>query len=250
MSARVVVAGGTGLTGRAVVRALERRGLTPVVLARATGADLTTGAGVDAALAGADAVIDVLSTPGTDGTEVGEFFARTTGVLTGAGARAGVGVHVALSIVGIDRAEGSGHHAGKRRQEEAVAAGPVPWTVLRATQFHDFAAQVVGWVARDGVAPVPPVPLQPVDLGDVAEALVDAALAPAAGLLPDLAGPEVLGLDDMARRLVAARGDAVEVVTSWDAGLFPRGDDPSARLPGPGATIAAGTFAGWLAEKF
>jgi uncharacterized protein YbjT (DUF2867 family) len=140
---RVAVIGGTGLVGRHTAGALCHAGHDAVVVARSTGIDVTTGAGLDAALTGVQAVIDVTNTAAQDAAAVREFFATTTGHLLAAGQRAGVRHHVVLSIAGVDRVGGNAHYAGKRRQEELARAGPIPATVLRATQFHEFAAMVV-----------------------------------------------------------------------------------------------------------
>jgi uncharacterized protein YbjT (DUF2867 family) len=139
------------------------------VVARSRGVDLTTGEGVEKALAGAQATIDVSNTLTTDPDEAREFFEVETRRVLDAAQRAGVGHHVVLSIVGVDRVEGNAHYAGKRRQEEVAAAGPVPFTVLRATQFFEFAEMVVGWMRRAGAARIPPLPIQPVSIPETAQ---------------------------------------------------------------------------------
>lgn len=152
---RVAVVGGTGLVGGHTTEALRHAGHDAVVVARSTGTDVTTGAGLDAALAGVEAVIDVTNTFAQDADEAREFFAAATGHLLATEQRAGVGHHVVLSIVGVDRVGGNAHFAGKRRQEELTLAGPVPATIMRATQFHEFAAMVVGWTQQGDAATVP-----------------------------------------------------------------------------------------------
>jgi uncharacterized protein YbjT (DUF2867 family) len=154
---RIAVIGGTGLVGRHTVDALARGGHDPVVVARSRGVDLATGQGLDDALAGADAAVDVTNAFAGDADDARRVFGAMTERLLDAEARAGVGHHVLLSILGVDRVEGNAHYAGKRRQEEVVEAGPVPATILRATQFHEFAEMVVDWTIRDGVAEVPPL---------------------------------------------------------------------------------------------
>jgi hypothetical protein len=158
---RVAVVGGTGLAGGHAIEALKQAGHDPVAIARSTGVDVTTGAGLAAALAGVQAVIDVTNTPAIEPAEVRRFFTASTANLLDAGQRAGVRHHVLLSIVGIDRVAGTGHYAGKRRQEELVEAGPVPFTILRATQFFEFAEMVVGRTRHDGSAVVAPLLVQP-----------------------------------------------------------------------------------------
>jgi uncharacterized protein YbjT (DUF2867 family) len=245
---RIAVAGGTGLAGRATVAALRRSGHAAVVLARSVGVDLMTGEGLAAALAGVDAVIDVLNTPTVDPDQARKFFATTTAHLLAAERDAGVRHHVVLSIVGIDRVVGSGHYAGKREQERLALSGPVPATVVRATQFFDFAAMVVGWTQRGQVARLPPLLLQPVAVADAAEVLVEVAVGePRQGVL-ELAGPETQDLVDMARRTLAARGESLRLVPTW-RGLYGVEMAGEVLLPGPDARIAATTFEAWLATQ-
>src|SRR5262249_6646042 len=158
---RIAVAGGTGLIGSHVVEAISRTGHEAVVVARSSGVDVTSGQGLDDALAGSDAVIDVTNERGADAEGILRFFAAATGNLLAAETRAGVGHHVLLSIVGVDRLEGNAHYAGKRLQEELVSAGPVPFTIQRATQFHEFAEMIVSRTRQGDEAAVPPLLLQP-----------------------------------------------------------------------------------------
>lgn len=235
--------GGTGLVGRHAVAAVGRAGHEAVVIARSRGVDLATGTGLDAALAGVDAVIDASNAPAPDD------FAAMTQRLLDAEARAGVGHHVLLSIVGVHRVHGGPHHAGKRRQEELVEAGPVPWTIVAATQFHEFALQVVGWTARDGVATVPPLLLQPVAADEVGDALAEVAAGPPRRGTLELAGPRTEDLVDMARRAVAARGLEVRLDASWRDGPFTTEMAGEVLLPGRRARLAPTTFEEWLASS-
>jgi uncharacterized protein YbjT (DUF2867 family) len=246
---RIAVVGGTGLVGRHTVEALERAGHEVVVVARSRGVDVTTGAGLDEALAGVESVVDVTNTTATVPAAAQEFFGTTTGRLLAAERRAGVGHHVVLSIVGLDLVEGNAHYAGKRRQEELVQAGPVPVTVLRATQFHEFAEMVVGWTRQGDVAIVPPLLVQPVAAADVGRDLAEIASGPPQGRAPDLAGPEPQDLVDMARRTLAARGESVRLVPSWRDGPFGVEMAGEVLLPGPGARLAPTTFDAWLAKR-
>jgi uncharacterized protein YbjT (DUF2867 family) len=241
---KIAVAGGTGLTGRHVVETLSAAGHEPVVLARSAGVDLLTGAGLDDALAGVDVTIDVSNVTTLKRAESVGFFDRAGRQLLGAAARAGVRHHVALSIVGIDRVT-TGYYQGKLRQEEIVREGLVPWTVLRATQFHEFAEQILDRMPGP-LALVPRLTVQPVAVREVAEALVALAAGEPQKAAPDLAGPRVEALPDMARRLV--RTGTVRrraVVPLWlpgpmaHGGLLPTG-------PGPRGTQ---TFEQWLAGR-
>jgi uncharacterized protein YbjT (DUF2867 family)/catechol 2,3-dioxygenase-like lactoylglutathione lyase family enzyme len=245
---RIAVAGGTGLVGRQTAKALRRSGHDAVVIARSVGVDLTTGRGLAAALLGVDAVIDVVNTPTVDPAEAREFFATTTRQLLAAEHSASVKHHVVLSIVGVDQVEGNGHYAGKRAQERAALDGPVPATIVRATQFFDFAAMVVGWTQRGQVATVPPLLIQPVAVADVAEVLVEVAAGEPQQGIHELAGPELQDLVDMARRTLAAQRTSLRLIPSW-RGRFGVEMAGEVLLPGPGAHIAPTTFETWLAAQ-
>src|SRR5690349_18484905 len=208
---RIAVAGATGNIGALTVTALQKAGHDVVRMSRSLGIDLVGGEGLDAALAGADAVIDVTSSTAADPAETVAFFGAVTRNLLAAEERAGVGHHVLLSIVGVDRIEGNAHYAGKREQERLVAAGPVPWTIVPATQFHDFAAMVTSWTERDGVAAIAPLLVRPVAPADVAAVLAEIATGLPRGRYRDVAGPEPQDLVDMARRTDQARGRTVKL---------------------------------------
>lgn len=243
---RIAVAGATGNIGALTVTALRKAGHDVVRISRSLGVDLVTGDGLDAALNGVDAVVDATNATAADPAETVAFFGAATRNLLAAEERAGVGHHVLLSIAGVDRVEGNAHYAGKREQERLVAAGPVPWSIVPATQFHDFAAMLAGWTERDGVATIPPLLVQPVAPADVADVLAEVAAGAPQGRCPDLAGPEPQDLVDMARRTHQARGRTVKLVPTW-AG--PLGTDMAGNvlLPGEGARIAPTTFEEWLA---
>lgn len=200
---RVAVAGGTGLVGRLVVQELMTAGHEPVVLARSQGVDLTTGLGLDEKLSGCETLIDVSNVITMRKSVSVAFFGTATAQLLRTGLRAGVGHHVALSIVGVDTVD-YGYYLGKRRQEELVAAGPLPWSVLRTTQFHEFAQQLLDR-APGPLALVPAMRVQPVAASEVAAALVDRATGLPGGFVAPLAGPEQLELTEMTRRLLRAR---------------------------------------------
>jgi uncharacterized protein YbjT (DUF2867 family) len=245
---RIAVIGATGLVGRAVRAAVERNGHEAVAVSRSAGVDVVSGEGLEAALAGCDAVIDVVNTPENEGDGPRRFFTAATENLLRAGQRAGVSHHVVLSIVGVDLVRGNPHYAGKQHQERLARSGPVPATIVRATQFHDFAGMVASWTRDGDSAFVPPLLVQPVDVGDLATALVEVAAGSRDGGLVEIAGPEKQDLVDMARRTLAARGESVRLTTGWGEpfGVEMAGD---ALLPGPGARIATTTFDDWLARQ-
>lgn len=245
---RIAVAGATGNIGALTVAALERSGHRVVRVSRSLGVDLSTGEGLDAALEGVEAVVDATNGTAADREEAVAYFGTTTRNLLAAGARAGVRHHVLLSIACLDRVEGNAHYAGKREQERLVSGGPVPWTIVRATQFHDFAAMVTSWTERDGAATVAPLLLQPIAPADVAEILAEIAVGEPQGLYRDIAGPEPQDMVDMARRTNEARGRTVRLVPTW-SGLFGTEMAGEVMLPGEDARIAPTTFDEWLAGQ-
>lgn len=242
---RVAVAGGTGLVGRLVVTALERERHTPVVLARSKGVDLVTGQGLAPALEGVAAVIDTSNVTTTSRRRSVEFFSRATENLLDQAARSGVQHLVVLSIVGIDRVD-FGYYEGKRRQEALVRSGSVPYTILRATQFHEFAQQLLDRMSGP-VAVVPRMRSQPVAAVEVADELVRLATGPALGDAPELAGPEVHDMVDLVRRRArhdGSRRPVLGVRLPGGVGRAMAGGSLLPTGPGPRGSI---TFDEWLA---
>jgi uncharacterized protein YbjT (DUF2867 family) len=239
MKKLIAVAGGTGWIGRLVVEAARDAGHDVTVLARSTGVDLLHPGGVADALSGADVVIDVTNRNTTSAARATEFFETVTRHLLAAELPAGVAHHVLLSIVGVDRV-GLGYYRAKRRQEELVAAGPVPSTILRATQFFEFAPQMLGH-ALGPFVPTPAMLTQPVSAREVAAELVRLAAGPPQGFATEMAGPQQLQMTDMVRRLLRARGSrriALPVRLPGaagrgqrDGGLLPRGETRLGRIP-------------------
>ena len=247
-SMRIAVVGATGNIGARTVAVLEQAGHEVVRISRSLGVDLITGDGLDAALTGVDAVVDTMSYEGADRDEAVAYFGATTTNLLAAEKLAGVRHHVLLSIVGIDRVEGNAHYSGKREQERLVSEGAVPWTIVRATQFYDFAAKLTGWTEQDGVAPIAPLLVQPIAPADVAEVLAEIVTGTPQGRYRDVAGPDPQDLVDMARRTNDARGHTVKLVPTWSSvlGAEMAGD---VLLPGEDARIAPTTFDDWLAKQ-
>ncbi len=245
---RIAVAGATGNIGARTVAALERDGHDVMRISRSLGVDLSTGDGLDDALAGVEAVVDVTNSPAADLARTVAYFGTATRNLLAAEKRAGVRHHVLLSIAGTDRVEGNAHYAGKREQERLVAAGPVPWTIVPATQFHDFAAMAASWTEQNGVATIAPLLVQPIAPADVADVLAEIAAGEPLGRYVDVAGPEPQDLVDMARRTTEARGRAVKLVPTWST-MFGLAMAGNVLLPGEGARIAPTTFDEWLAVQ-
>lgn len=242
---RVAVIGGTGRIGRYTVEALRLSGHEATPISRSAGVDAYTGAGLDDALAGVGVVVDVTNTRSQDEAEIVDFFGTVTGNLLAAEERAGVAHHVLLSIVGLEQDRHVPHYAGKREQERRVRSGPIPWSIVRATQFHDFAAMVAGWTLRDGTASIPPLLVQPIDQREVGEMLAEVATGAPLGRSIDIAGPETQDLVDMARRTFAARGEQVRLVPTW-RGHYDTSMAGEVLLPGADARLGNVTFEEWL----
>lgn len=244
---RIAVAGATGNIGARTASFLERDGHQVIRISRSLGVDLLTGQGLAAALDGVDAVVDAISSPPISVDETRAYFGTTTSNLLAAEIHAGVRHHVLLSIVGIDRIDGgTEHYSGKREQERLVEEGRMPWTIVPATQFHDFALLAAGWTERDGVATIAPLLVQPIAPDDIAEVLAEVATGEPQGRYVDVAGPETQDLVDMARRTYDALGREVKLVPTWSG---PLGEEMAGNvlLPGENARIAPTTFVQWLA---
>lgn len=241
---RIAVAGGTGVVGRHVAEAARAAGHDVVVLSRSSGVDVLTGAGLAEALRGADAVIDVTNTTTLSAAKAVRFFERATVNLLAAEARAGVGHHVVLSIVGIDDIDAS-YYAGKLAQERAVAAGPVPFTIARAGQFHEFAGQLLSRMSGP-VAVMPKLLMRPVAAREVGEHLVRVAEAGAVGRARDLVGPRDEVLVDLARRQLEFDGVRRRVLGVRLPGAYGRGLTSGSLRGGADAVQGALTFDEWL----
>lgn len=241
---RIAVAGGTGVVGRHVVAAAERRGHEVVVLSRAKGVDLTSSSGLAQRLGGVDAVIDVTSVLTMSAAKATEFFRQVTGNLLRAEESVGVGHHVALSIIGAPQID-AGYYAGKKAQEDAVLAHPTG-TVVRAAQFHEFGMQTLDRARFGPVAFVPRIRSQPVSTTEVADLLLEVTERVPVGVGPSIAGPEVMQVAQMARRFLAVRGEGTRVIEFPMPGAFGRGIRGDALLAEPDSRIGTVTYAQWL----
>jgi uncharacterized protein YbjT (DUF2867 family) len=248
---KIAVAGATGRVGRHIVDVLTEQGHEAVAMSRSTGVDVITAAGLDAALAGVDVIIDAATGPSPEQQAATEFFVTAARNLQEAGSRAGVGRIVTVSIIGTDRFKG-GYGRAKAAHEKAMRDGPVPVRIVRAAQFHEFVGQLLDWSTRDGVASVPLMRTQLVAARTVAETVVEVATGPdrTAGEIVEIAGPREERLVEMARLLAAKRGAPRQVVEQRNP------DDPDDELnasggllPSPGARLAGPTFEQWLAEQ-
>ncbi len=243
------MAGGTGTVGAHVVDVLRERGHDPIVLARSTGVDLVTRDGLRGALDGVDVVIDVVSKLTQNARLAIDFFGATTRNLLDAEKASGVKHHVLLGIVGSQKST-YGYYLGKMVQERLVHAGEVPWTEVRATQFHEFSQQIYG-VARIGpIVLAPKGRVQPIAAREAAERLVELAVGAPSGLVAELAGPREEGLSRMVRAAARAAGKRAPVLgipapgpggkAMLDGTLLP---DPTLQPP---AQLGRQTFDEWV----
>jgi uncharacterized protein YbjT (DUF2867 family) len=244
---KITVIGGTGLIGSQVVRNLTEGGHEAVPAALSTGVDLLTGKGLDQALDGAATVVNVANSPTFDEASL-DFFRTTMGNLLAAGERAGVRHQVILSIVGVDQVPELDYYRAKTLQEQLLAEGPTPYTIVRATQFFEFMDAALSWTSDDTTVRLPATRIQPMAAADVAAAVTEAATCEPLRGIRNVAGPEVFRLDELGKITLAARHDDRNVVTDDTAGMFAavRGD---AIIAGPDARLASTRYQDWLAAR-
>lgn len=250
---KITVIGASGQIGSKVVGLLTAQGHDVVAASLSTGADVLTGDGLDAALAGADVLVDVVNSPSFEDGPVMDFFTTSTANVTAAAAKAGVRHYVALSIVGADQLEDSGYMRAKVAQEKAVVGSGIPYSIVRATQFHEFAEAITGSLIVDGVVHAPDGRIQPIAASEVSSVVARVAGdAPRNGVL-NVGGPDKLSFADLARAVVTAQGADTEVVVDAGATYFgAKVDDNSLVTPDDahGAVeIAQTRFADWLAAR-
>src|SRR5437588_9366784 len=186
---KIIVIGGTGLIGTKVVKNLREKGHEAVAASPSKGINSVTGEGLAEALVGAQVVVDVANAPSWEDKAVLEFFETSGRNLLAAEAAAGVGHHVALSVVGTDRLLASGYFRAKMAQENLIKASPIPYTIVRATQFFEFVGGIAQSATEGQTVRLPPVLMQPIASDDVADIVVDVALAKPLNRTTDLAGP-------------------------------------------------------------
>ncbi|GAA1139643.1 SDR family oxidoreductase [Streptomyces javensis] len=240
---KFAVIGGTGLIGSQVVKNLNAAGHEAVPHALSTGVDIITGQGLDEAVAGADVVVNLTNSPTFDEASPA-FFKTSMENLLAAARKGGVGHFVILSIVGVDQVPELDYYRAKALQEEILAAGPIPYSIVRATQFMEFMDAVLSWTADGDTVRLPATPIQPIAAKDVAAAVTEAAGgAPLRGIR-NVAGPEVFPLDELGRITLAHKSDPRTVVTDPTAGMFAvvQGDV----LTDTGAQLAPTRYVDWL----
>ncbi|MGW8482028.1 SDR family oxidoreductase [Microbacterium sp. NPDC055903] len=243
---KIVVIGGTGLIGSKVVAKLAAHGHEAIAASPGTGVDSITGEGVAEALAGAGVVVDVSNSPSFEKQAVLDFFTTSTSNLLAAEKEAGVGHHVALTIVGTNRPQNIDYFHAKAAQEKLIEQSGVPYSFVHATQFFEFIGSIAATVAAGDEIRLPGALIQPIAAEDVATAVArTAAGSPLNGGI-EIAGPEVFPMDDFIRRGLAFRGDARTVVQDPQAQYFGAHIEERTLLPVDGAQIFPTTLAEWL----
>ena len=246
---KIVVIGGSGRIGSNVVRRLVAQGHDPVPASPDTGVDTITGEGLAEAMIGADVVVDVANAPVWDDGAVLKFFTTSTRNVLAAERDAGVGHHVAVSIVGADRLPDSGYLRAKLAQEAEIEAGGIPYTILRATQFFEFLPQIAEGGAEGAGVRLSTGLMQLVAADDVAATVAELATGAPVGGRVELGGPEALGIDAWARRLFAATGDDRQVIADAHARYYGTELHGGELTTGDGARVGAIDFDGWFATR-
>ena len=217
---KITVIGASGLIGTKVVDLLTAEGHDAVAASRGSGVDVLTGDGLAEALSGADALVDVVNSPSFEDDAVMDFFTKSTTNLVDAAKRAGVGHYVALSIVGVDGLPDSGYMRAKVVQEKIITESGLPYTIVRATQFAEFADAITDSMTVGNEVRVPDALIQPVAADDVATDVARAAVADPLGGIVNIGGPEKVSFEQMARDVLARRGDDKTVVVDPQAAYY------------------------------
>jgi uncharacterized protein YbjT (DUF2867 family) len=246
---KVVVIGGSGLIGKKVVLDLRQHGHEVVAASPSSGVNTVTGEGLAHALAGAQVVVDVANAPSWEDNAVLAFFETSGRNLLTAEAAAGVGHHVALSVVGTDRLLASGYFRAKLAQEQLIKASPIPYTIVRATQFFEFVGAIAQLATEGQTVRLPPVLMQPIAADDVAAVMADVGLAEPLNGTVELAGPEPIRQDDLVRRFLKATGDARTVTTDPRALYYGIAVNDQSLTPGEHPRLGSTRFDDWLSHN-
>ena len=220
-----------------------------VAASPSSGVNTVTGEGLAQALAGAQVVVDVANAPSWEDKAVLEFFETSGRNLLAAEAAAGVGHHVALSVVGTDRLLASGYFRAKMAQENLIKASPIPYTIVRATQFFEFVGGIAQSATEGQTVRLPPALMQPIVSDDVAAVMADVAVAEPLNGTVDLAGPEPIRQDDLVRQFLSATGDARTVITDSRAGYFGTAVNDQSLTPGDHPRLGPTRFEDWLSRN-
>jgi uncharacterized protein YbjT (DUF2867 family) len=243
---KIVVIGGTGLIGSKVVSKLSERGYDVVAASPNSGVNTLTGEGLAEVLEGASVCVDVSNSPSFEDAAVMDFFQTSTRNLLKYEAAAGVGHHVALSVVGCDRLPDSGYLRAKIAQEKLITESPIPYSIVRATQFFEFLSRIADSATEGNRVHLPSVGFQPLAADDVAKVVAGTAVGTPLNGMVELGGPEQLRFDKFIGLSLEARRDPREVIADPHARYFGTELSEGSLVPGDGALIAETRFADWL----
>jgi len=242
---KIVVIGGTGLIGSKLVSRLSEHGHEAVPASPNTGVNTLTGEGLANVLAGASVVVDVSNSPSFEDAAVLEFFETSTRNLLAAEAAAGVGHHVALSVVGTERLQGSGYFRAKSAQEKLIGNSAIPYSIVHATQFFEFARSMTDAATDGGTVRFAPALFQPMAADDVAQAVGRIAMGPPVNAIVEVAGPEQFRMDEFFRDVLAARHDPRVVAADPHASYFGTELGERTLLPGAGVVLGETRYGSW-----
>lgn len=245
---KIVVIGGSGLIGSKLVRKLREHNHQVVSAAPDSGINTLTGEGLAEALDRAAVVIDVSNSPSFEDAAVLKFFETSTGNLLKAEAAAGVGHHVALSVVGTERLVESGYFRAKMAQEKLIEGSSIPYSIVRATQFFEFIQRMADSAMDGGMVRLAPVLFQPMAAEDVARAVGRIAVGPPVNGIVEVAGPQQFRLDELIRQQLKERGDPREVITDPHARYFGAELAERTLVPGSDASLAETRFEDWFSQ--
>jgi len=246
---RIVVIGGTGLIGSKVVKDLRARGHEVLAASPSSGVNTLTGEGLAEALAGANVVVDLANSPSFDDGPVMDFFKTAGTNLLAAEKAAGVEHHIALSVVGTERLQASGYFRAKLVQEDLIKASPVPYTIVRATQFFEFTGSIAQSATAGETVKLSTVLMQPIVSDDVAAAVAEIAVGVPLNGTVELAGPEPIRQDELVRQYLAAKKDSRTVVTDSASTYFGTPVDDQSLTPGENPLLGKTRYADWLAGQ-
>ncbi|MDR9780704.1 SDR family oxidoreductase [Rhizobium redzepovicii] len=246
---KIVIIGGTGLIGSKTVERLRSKGHEVLAASPNSGVDTITGKGLAEALAGGEVVLDLANSPSFEDKAVLEFFQTSGRNLLKAAAAAGVKHHIALSIVGMERLQGSGYMRAKMAQEQLIKASGIPYTIVHSTQFHEFMAGIAQSGTSGQMVHLSPAYVQPIASDDVADVMAEVALgAPVNGTI-EIGGPEKIRLTDIVTRLLKATNDPRQVITDPHARYFGVELEDNSLVTGAKARLGRIRFDDWLSRQ-
>jgi uncharacterized protein YbjT (DUF2867 family) len=246
---KIVVIGGTGLIGSKVVKNLRERGYEAVPASPNSGVNTLTGEGLAEVLERASVVVDVSNSPSFEDARVMEFFKTSTGNMLSYEAAAGVGHHVALSIVGTDRLPDSGYMRAKVVQEKLIKESSIPYSIVRATQFFEFFGRIADSATEGNTVRLPSVSFQPMAADDVARVVSEVAMASPLNGIIEIGGPEKFRFDEFIRRGLNVRKDPREVIADPHALYFGTELSERSLVPDDGALLGETRFEDWLSRS-